>query len=79
MRRLIDTNSHIKKGDKVLVVFPETTSFYPAKVLLNPLPYSNHSSSLSPWEVIVRFDDDEDASGNCPARRVPARFVMSLD
>lgn len=48
-------------------------------VLLNPLPLSNQANSLSPWEVIVRFDDDEDASGNCPARRVPARFVMSAE
>jgi hypothetical protein len=24
----------------------------------------------------VRFEDDEDATGKAPARRVPARFVL---
>lgn len=56
-------------------VFPETTSFYRATVVKSPKnPATN--SSQSHWEVVVRFDDDEDESGKWPARRVPARFVL---
>jgi hypothetical protein len=28
------------------------------------------------WEVIVRFEGDEDEAGKIPPRRVPARFVL---
>lgn len=30
VKRLDHQNSHLKRGDEVLAVFPETTSFYPA-------------------------------------------------
>lgn len=68
VKRLEDTTAHLQKGDKVLAVFPETTSFYRANVVKNP--------KAPGWEVIVRFEDDEDATGKAPARKVPARFVL---
>lgn len=73
VRRLEDTSSHLRRGDKVYAVFPETTSFYPAVVAKNPKP---PASSNAMWDVVVRFNDDEDESGKSPARRVPARFVL---
>lgn len=33
-------------------------------------------SSSASWDVVVRFEDDEDESGKNPARKVPARFVL---
>ena len=66
--RLDDNQSHLRRGDLVLAVFPETTSFYRATV-----------SKKSTQDVIVRFEDDEDHTGRCPPKRVPNRFVLSID
>lgn len=76
VKRLEDTASHLKRGDIVLAVFPDTTSFYKATVVKNPKPPTHSNGS---WEVIVRFEDDEDDTGKAPARRVPARFVLRID
>lgn len=73
VRRLEDSSAHLRRGDKVYAVFPETTSFYPAVVAKNPKPPSSPSGM---WDVVVRFNDDEDDTGKSPARRVPARFVL---
>lgn len=73
VRRLDDTAVHFRKNDKVLAVFPDTTSFYRGVIVKNPKPPSTNSAN---WEVIVRFDDDEDESGRAPPRRIPARFVI---
>jgi SAGA-associated factor 29 len=72
VRRLDDSSSNLRRGDQVLAVFPETTSFYNAVVVKTPK--LQHSSSC--LEVVVKFDDDEDENGRNPARRVPARFVL---
>lgn len=74
VRRLEDTAVDINRGDRVMGVFPETTSFYRATVVKTPKIPAN--SVQGQWEVVVRFDDDEDESGKWPARRVPARFVL---
>jgi len=66
VRRLDDSCSHLKKGDVVYAVFPETTSFYRAIV-----------AKKGHVDVIVKFDDDEDEK--CPLKRVPARFVLRAD
>jgi hypothetical protein len=76
VRRLIDTAAHLRRGDDVLAVFPETTSFYRAQVVKNPRPPTSVNGN---WEVVVRFEDDEDDSGKAPPRRVPARFVLRRD
>eukprot|EP00981_Chlorochromonas_danica_P013910 scaffold7068_cov179-Ochromonas_danica.AAC.10 len=80
VRRLEDTAAALRRGDDVLAVFPETTSFYRAVVAKNPRPPHNSMDSLlfgnAMWEVVVRFEDDEDETGKNPARRVPARFVL---
>lgn len=67
VKRLEDGTAHQRKGDKVLAVFPETTSFYRALVVKNP--------KAPGWDVVVRFEDDEDSSGVAPARKIPNRFV----
>lgn len=73
VKRLEDSASHLKKGDGVLAVFPDTTSFYRAVVAKNPKTPAHVNSS---GDVIVRFEDDEDETGVAPPRRVPARFVL---
>lgn len=77
VRRLEDSSASMRRGDQVLAVFPETTSFYRATVAKNPKSVRDPSGTTNANnEVIVRFDDDEDESGKNPARRVPARFVL---
>ena len=73
VRRLEDSAEHLRRGDSVLAVFPETTSFYRGVVVKNPKAPA-HSNGL--WEVIVRFEDDEDETGKAPPRRIPSRFVL---
>ncbi len=75
VRRLEDASQSLRRGDPVLAVFPETTSFYRAVVAKNPKSNRNGDRD-SNNEVIIKFDDDEDDSGKNPARRVPARFVL---
>ena len=45
----------------MLAVFPETTSFYRSIVVKTPKPPANPNAN---WDVVVRFEDDEDESGN---------------
>jgi hypothetical protein len=73
VRRLDDNASAFRKGDNVLAVFPDTTSFYNASVAKNPKPPVHPNGN---WDVIVRFEDDEDDSGKPPPRRIPGRFVL---
>lgn len=73
VRRLEDSAAHLRRGDHVLAVFPETTSFY-RSILAKTPKTPTHGNGL--WEAIVRFEDDEDESGKAPPRRVPARFIL---
>lgn len=72
MRRLDDSPARLRKNNRVLAVFPETTSFYRAVVVKAPRQAPAH------WEVAVRFDDDEDETGRVPPRKVPVRFVVRI-
>jgi len=63
-----------KKGEKVLGIFPETTSFYRATVSKEP----DRSYFDSPREVVVKFEDDEDAQGRTPHRKVPHPYVIPV-
>ena len=86
VKRLHDSAAHLHKGDSVLAVFPDTTSFYRGVVVRNPRPpgdagkSSGGASTKDPsgWDVIVRFDDDEDDTGRSPPRRIPARFILLI-
>lgn len=73
VKRLEDGAAHLHRGDNVVAVFPETTSFYNAQVAKNPRPPQHGNSG---WDLVVRFEDDEDETGRAPPRRVPARFVL---
>ncbi|KDO21981.1 hypothetical protein SPRG_12846 [Saprolegnia parasitica CBS 223.65] len=59
-----------KWNQKVLAMYPSTTSFYPAVVVIPNPPGSLY--------VVVCFDDDADEVGYCPERKVPFRFVTPL-
>jgi len=78
VRRLEETAStHLRRGDSVLAVFPETTSFYKAVVAKTPKFLNGAGGGYAgSQEIIIKFEDDEDESGKNPARRVPARFVL---
>ena len=69
-----ESASHLKKGDKVLAVFPDTTSFY--RGVVAKTPKATLAAATFTFEVAIRFEDDEDESGKVPARRVPARFIL---
>lgn len=77
VRRLEDSAVDIYRGDRVMGVFPETTCFYRATVVKSPKELTGEEDGgEQQWEVVVRFDDDEDDKGRWPARRVPARFIL---
>lgn len=62
-----------------MAIFPETTSFYRAKVSKDPV-WKLERGTIAPTvkEIIVKFEDDEDQQGRTPHRRVPARYVIPL-
>jgi len=73
VKRLEDSAAHLRRGDQVVAVFPETTSFYRAIVAKNPKPPQHGNGG---WDVVCRFEDDEDHTGKAPPRKVPGRFVL---
>mmetsp|Transcript_20856 Transcript_20856/g.65638 ORF Transcript_20856/g.65638 Transcript_20856/m.65638 type:complete len:287 (-) Transcript_20856:158-1018(-) len=76
IRRLYDecdSEAHdLQKGDRVLAIFPETTSFY--RAVISKTPKRNANGSVS--EVVLKFEDDEDDAGRTPHRRVNIRYVL---
>lgn len=75
IRRLYDEDSEahdLQKGDRVLAIFPETTSFY--RAVISKTPKRNANGSVS--EVVLKFEDDEDDAGRTPHRRVNIRYVL---
>ena len=75
IRKLDDVSQILRRGDRVLAVFPETTSFYSGIVAKNPKSSGETNIGV---DVVVRFDDDEDDEGNSVARKVPSRFILPL-
>ncbi|OQR88549.1 hypothetical protein THRCLA_10253, partial [Thraustotheca clavata] len=59
-----------KWNQKVLAMYPNTTSFYPAIVVIPNPPGSLY--------VVVKFEDDADELGYSPERKVPFRFVTPI-
>jgi SAGA-associated factor 29 len=79
MRLSTGTEGCFSKGTKVMAIFPETTSFYRAIVSKDPvwkLPKGTTQPVVK--EIILKFEDDEDAEGHTPHRRVPSRYVIPL-
>jgi hypothetical protein len=62
-----------------MAIFPETTSFYRAKVSKTPV-WKLEARAGGPMvkEIVVKFEDDEDAQARTPHRRVPSRYVIPL-
>ncbi|PRP77067.1 hypothetical protein PROFUN_14612 [Planoprotostelium fungivorum] len=63
-----DKLKEIPKGTKVLSMFPDTTSFYVAEVVNPPKGKKNP-------EYTVKFEDDDDETGETPERRVKPKYV----
>lgn len=66
------------KGTDCMAIFPETTSFYRARVSKRPAWRLDRAGTPHVKEMIVKFEDDEDANGRTPHRRVPARYVIPI-
>jgi SAGA-associated factor 29 len=77
MRLSTGTEGCFKKGADCMAIFPETTSFYKAKISKAPVWKLEHNEPIVK-EIIVRFEDDEDGSGKTPHRRVPSRYVIPV-
>jgi hypothetical protein len=75
MRLSTGSEGCFDKGTECFAVFPETTSFYKAKISKSPIWELDHGDPVIK-EIIVKFEDDEDSNGNTPHRRVPSRFVI---
>ena len=77
MRLSTGTEGCFQKGADCMAIFPETTSFYKAKVSKSPIWKLDHGNPTVK-EIIVKFEDDEDGSGKTPHRRVPSRYVIPV-
>ncbi|ETV82503.1 hypothetical protein H257_05112 [Aphanomyces astaci] len=66
----IDEWFNFRVNERVMAMYPSTTSFYPAVVIVPNPPGSLY--------VILRFDDDADEIGTISEYKVPFRFVMPL-
>jgi hypothetical protein len=80
MRLSTGAEGCFQKGADCMAIFPETTSFYKAKVSKSPVwKLDRHSGVPIVKEIIVKFEDDEDgSSGKTPHRRVPSRYVIPV-
>mmetsp|Transcript_32650 Transcript_32650/g.79334 ORF Transcript_32650/g.79334 Transcript_32650/m.79334 type:complete len:351 (+) Transcript_32650:113-1165(+) len=77
MRLSTGTEGCFKKSTNCMAIFPETTSFYKSIVARNPVWKLEHGAPVVK-EIIVKFEDDEDAEGKTPQRRVPSRYVIPV-
>jgi SAGA-associated factor 29 len=69
---LPNPNERIKefsKGTQVLAMFPDTTSFYPATVVVPP-------KKKSP-DYLLQFVDDDDEAGLTPQRKIKPKYVVA--
>jgi SGF29 tudor-like domain/Sin3 binding region of histone deacetylase complex subunit SAP30 len=78
MRLSMGTEGCFQKGTDCMAIFPETTSFYRAKVSKSPVWKLDRTGSPVVSQMIVKFEDDEDSNGRTPHRRVPARYVIPI-
>lgn len=78
MRLSTGTEGSFAKATECMAIFPETTSFYRAVVSKSPVWKLDRTGVPAVREIIVKFEDDEDAAGRTPHRRVPARYVIPI-
>jgi SGF29 tudor-like domain len=78
MRLSLGAEGCFQKGTDCMAIFPETTSFYRAKVSKSPIWKLDRNGSPVVKEMIVKFEDDEDTNNRTPHRRVPARYVIPI-
>eukprot|EP00638_Chattonella_subsalsa_P003449 CAMPEP_0117755704 /NCGR_PEP_ID=MMETSP0947-20121206/13611_1 /TAXON_ID=44440 /ORGANISM="Chattonella subsalsa, Strain CCMP2191" /LENGTH=452 /DNA_ID=CAMNT_0005575091 /DNA_START=199 /DNA_END=1554 /DNA_ORIENTATION=+ len=71
--RLNNSTGNFMKGDRVLAMFPETTSFYRG-VVSKSSSMDEHKSKT----IVVKFEDDEDETGRTPSRHIPMRYVLRV-
>jgi SAGA-associated factor 29 len=69
---------NFQAGDRVMAVYPNTTSFYPCTVVFGPRQSGGGVQSKNTTRVVVKFDDDEDETGTIPEHRIPRRYVLPL-
>eukprot|EP00164_Ancoracysta_twista_P007883 GFYU01011284.1.p1 GENE.GFYU01011284.1~~GFYU01011284.1.p1 ORF type:complete len:249 (+),score=40.14 GFYU01011284.1:115-861(+) len=60
----------MRKGEKVMAMFPDTSCFYPAFVVTVPKRKKN-------GEAVVQFEDD-DEDGETPNRKVKLQYICSF-
>ena len=79
MRLSTGTEGVFSKNNECMAIFPETTSFYRALVSKAPVwVWDTARRQPVVQELVVKFEDDEDAAGRTPHRRVPARYVIPI-
>lgn len=78
MRLSTGTEGCFQKDTDCMAIFPETTSFYRSKVSKSPVWKLDRNGCPMVEEIIVKFEDDEDAQGRTPHRRVPSRYVIPI-
>lgn len=67
---LTDTMHGMNKGAQVLALFPDTTSFYRAKLA--------KAAKRGSQEAHVQFEDDEDETGRTPIRKLEPQWVIPM-
>jgi SAGA-associated factor 29 len=78
MRLSTGNEGSFPKNKECMAIFPETTSFYRARVSKSPVWKLVNNTTPLVQELIVKFEDDEDDKGRTPHRRVPSRYVIPL-
>ena len=68
------TARRLAKGEDVVAVYPDTTSFYPATIVQAP---RKAALNVEPT-VVVQFTDDHDETGVIPHKTVLLRHVARL-
>jgi SGF29 tudor-like domain len=72
----------LSKGDPIYAVYPDTTSFYPATVVVATKKQSilkqqqQQGQVQQPIFVMVQFVDDADESGITHDKAVPIQHIM---
>jgi hypothetical protein len=72
MLDLAESSQKLSKGEEVLAVYPDTTSFYPAIVTQVPRRAATGQEPL----VNVQFLGDADDSGSTPHRQISLKSVI---